>query len=177
MTALARGELLAGRFEILAVIGSGGMGIVYKARDRSLEEDVALKVLRPEFASTQEAARRFLSEIKLARKVSDRHVCRIFEYGEDAGLRYICMELVDGVNLKQLVQDQGALPPADAYEAAIQIADGLSAIHEAGVIHRDLKTPNIMRDNRGIVAPHGLRDRSRDGVRRADRGRTGHGHP
>ena len=151
LNALARGELLAGRFEILAVIGSGGMGIVYKAHDHSLEEDVALKVLRPEFASTREAARRFLSEIKLARKVSDRHVCRIHEFGEDAGLRYICMELIDGVNLKQLVQDHGALATEDAYEAGIQIADGLSAIHEAGVIHRDLKTPNIMRDARGIV--------------------------
>jgi predicted Ser/Thr protein kinase len=151
LTALAKGELLAGRFEILAVIGSGGMGIVYKAHDRSLEEDVALKVLRPEFAMTREAARRFQSEIKLARKVSDRHVCRIYEYGEDGGLRYICMELVDGVNLKQLVQDQGPLPHPDAYEASIQIADGLSAIHEAGVIHRDLKTPNIMRDTRGLV--------------------------
>jgi predicted Ser/Thr protein kinase len=151
LSALVKGELLAGRFEIQAVIGSGGMGIVYKAHDHSLEEDVALKVLRPEFASTREAARRFLSEIKLARKVSDRHVCRIHEYGEDAGLRYICMELIDGVNLKQLVQDQGALASEDAYEAGIQIADGLSAIHEAGVIHRDLKTPNIMRDARGIV--------------------------
>jgi serine/threonine protein kinase len=151
LTALAKGELLAGRFEILAVIGSGGMGIVYKARDRSLEEDVALKVLRPEFALTKEAARRFQSEIKLARKVSDRHVCRIYEYGEDAGLRYICMELVSGVNLKQQVQEEGPLPSEEAYEASVQIADGLSAIHEAGVIHRDLKTPNIMRDNRGIV--------------------------
>ena len=151
LNALARGEMLAGRFEIRAVIGSGGMGIVYKAHDHSLDEDVALKVLRPEFASTREASRRFLSEIKLARKVSDRHVCRIHEFGEDAGLRYICMELIDGVNLKQLVQDQGALPSEDAYEAGIQIADGLSAIHEAGVIHRDLKTPNIMRDSRGIV--------------------------
>jgi len=151
LTALVQGEILAGRFEITKVIGSGGMGIVYEAHDRSLEEDVALKVLRPEFASTREAARRFLAEIKLARKVSDRHVCRIYEYGEDAGLRYICMELIKGINLKQLVQDQGALAPADAYEASIQIADGLSAIHEAGVIHRDLKTPNIMRDDRGIV--------------------------
>lgn len=151
LNALARGELLAGRFEILAVIGSGGMGIVYKAHDRSLEEDVALKVLRPEFASTREAARRFMSEIKLARRVSDRHVCRIHEFGEDGGLRYICMELIDGVNLKQLVQDHGALATEDAYEAGVQIADGLAAIHEAGVIHRDLKTPNIMRDARGIV--------------------------
>jgi predicted Ser/Thr protein kinase len=151
LTALARGELLAARFEILEVIGSGGMGIVYKAHDRSLDENVALKVLRPEFASTKEAARRFQSEIKLARKVSDRHVCRIFEYGEDAGLRYICMELIEGVNLKQLVQDLQPLPAEQAYEAAIQIAEGLSAIHEAGVIHRDLKTPNIMRDNRGLV--------------------------
>jgi hypothetical protein len=151
LTALARGELLAGRFEIRDIVGTGGMGIVYKAHDRSLDEDVALKVLRPEFASTREAARRFQSEIKLARKVSDRHVCRIFEYGEDAGLRYICMELVDGVNLKQQVQDHGPLPTDEAYEAGIQIADGLSAIHEAGVIHRDLKTPNIMRDARGII--------------------------
>jgi hypothetical protein len=148
---MAQGEVLAGRFEIRSIIGSGGMGLVYRARDLSLDEDVALKVLRPEFARTREAARRFQSEIKLARKVSDKHVCRIFEYGEDVGFRYICMELVDGVNLKQRVQEQGPLAPAEAYDAAIQIADGLSAIHEAGVIHRDLKTPNIMRDRRGVV--------------------------
>jgi serine/threonine protein kinase len=151
LIALAQGEILAGRFEVRAVLGSGGMGLVYRVRDRTLDEDMALKVLRPEFARTREAARRFQSEIRLARKVSDRHVCRIYEYGEDNGLRYICMELVDGVNLKQLVQDKGALPPEQAYEDAIQIAEGLSAIHEAGVIHRDLKTPNIMRDARGVI--------------------------
>jgi hypothetical protein len=96
-------------------------------------------------------AQRFRSEIKLARKVSHRNVCRIHEYGEHEGLRYICMELVDGVNLKQLVREGNGLPAGEAYDVAIQMAKGLQAIHDAGIIHRDLKTPNIMRDARGIV--------------------------
>ena len=97
-------------FEILDILGSGGMGIVYKARDRSLEKRRA-QGAAARVREHQGGGWRFLSEIKLARKVSDRHVCRIFEYGEDAGLRYICMELVNGVNLKQLVLDEERFLP------------------------------------------------------------------
>src|SRR5262249_21887830 len=145
------GEVVADRFEIVSLLGSGGMGVVYKAHDRALEEHVALKILRPEFGRTKETSRRFRDEIKLARKVSDRYVCRIHEYGEDLGLRYICMEFVDGTNLKELIHREGGLGQSEAYEAAIQIAMGLEAIHDAGIIHRDLKTPNIMRDSRSAI--------------------------
>jgi HEAT repeat protein/predicted Ser/Thr protein kinase len=149
--ALGPGALIAGRYEIQGILGEGGMGTVYKAHDRSLEEAVALKVLRPNFAQTPEADRRFRSEIKLARKVSHRNVCRIHEYGEDGALRYLSMELVDGVNLKQAVRGKGGLPLEQARELTIQIAKGLQSIHDVGIIHRDLKTANIMWDTAGVV--------------------------
>ncbi len=148
---LSQGSTIANRYEIQGVLGEGGMGMVYKAHDRVLDETVALKVLRPNFARTPEAGRRFRSEIKLARKVSHRNVCRIHEYGEDGNLRYLSMEFIDGVNIKQAVRGKGGLPVEDAREVTIQIAKGLQAIHDVGIIHRDLKTANLMRDARGVV--------------------------
>ena len=127
------------------------MGTVYKAHDRVLAEPVAIKLLRSEVASDAEMTRRFRSEIKLARKVSHRNVCRIHEYGEDKGLRYISMEFIDGVDLKQVLRQRGGLPPQEAFDISVQLALGLEAIHDVGIIHRDLKTPNIMRDSRGVV--------------------------
>ena len=100
-----------GRYEILSPLGKGGMGMVYKAHDRMLDETVAIKVLRTEFANTGEMAKRFRHEIKLARKVSHRNVCRIHEYGEDGGVRYISMEYVEGTDLKQLARDKGGSSP------------------------------------------------------------------
>jgi serine/threonine-protein kinase len=97
-------------------------------------------------------AKRFRHEIKLARKVSHRNVCRIHEYGEDGGVRYISMEYVEGTDIKQLARDKGGfLEPDEAFDVAIQAADGLQAIHDVGIIHRDLKTSNIMRDPSGRV--------------------------
>lgn len=142
---------MASRFEILGLLGTGGMGVVYKAQDRSLDDVVALKVLRTDLGHSEELAARFHSEIKLARRVSHRNVCRIYEYGEDDRNRYISMELVDGENLKDVVREKGAFPTAEALEIANQVLTGLHAIHAAGIIHRDLKTPNIMRDSRGVV--------------------------
>ncbi|HEY7511744.1 MAG TPA: serine/threonine-protein kinase, partial [Vicinamibacteria bacterium] len=148
--ALTQGTVLAGRYEIVSPLGAGGMGRVYKAFDRVLEEHVALKVLRPEFAREPDMARRFLSEIKLARKVSHPNVCRIHEYGEENGLRYISMELVEGVSLKEHLRAQ-PLTTADAFDLALGVAAGLRAVHERGIIHRDFKTSNIMVDGRGRV--------------------------
>jgi serine/threonine-protein kinase len=125
--------------------------MVYKAHDRMLEETVAIKVLRNEFVGTPEMAKRFRHEIKLARRVSHRNVCRIHEYGEDGGLRYISMEYLEGMDLKQVLRDKGGLPSDEAFAVAIQLAEGLQAIHEVGIIHRDLKTPNIMRDGKGVI--------------------------
>ena len=148
---LSPGSLFAGRYEIRRQIGFGGMGTVYLARDRTLDEVVAIKVLRPDFAANPAMAARFKSEIKLARKVRHRNVGAIHDFGEDRGLLYISMELIQGVDLKQLLASRGRFAPDEAYELSIQIAEGLQAVHDAGVIHRDLKTPNIMRDERGVA--------------------------
>ena len=148
---LRPGTLFHGRYEILGPLGRGGMGIVYKARDRRLDEDVAIKVLRPDFGGDPAMASRFRSEIKLARKVRHRNVCAIHDYGEDQGLLYISMEYIEGVDLKQVLKQSGALPPDRAFEMAMQIAEGLQAVHDAGIVHRDLKTPNIMTDGAGVA--------------------------
>jgi hypothetical protein len=150
--ALTRGSILGGRYEILDLLGRGGMGMVYRGHDRMLDEDVAIKVLRRDLTGAPEMAARFLSEIKLARRVSHPNVCRIHEYGEDAGLSYISMALLEGRDLKQILSsNQEGLPMDEAFDVAIQVAEGLGAIHEAGIIHRDLKTPNLMRDEQGVV--------------------------
>ena len=152
LSALTQGSVIAGRYEILSPLGKGGMGMVYKAHDRMLDETVAIKVLRAEFANTPEMAKRFRHEIKLARKVTHRNVCRIHEYNEDQGIRYISMEYVEGTDIKQLSRERGGfLGTEEAYDVAIQTAEGLHAIHDVGIVHRDLKTSNVMRDGRGLV--------------------------
>jgi eukaryotic-like serine/threonine-protein kinase len=149
--ALTEGAVLASRYEILEPLGRGGMGMVYKAHDRELDETVAVKVLRGDLARSSVIAQRFRSEIKLARRVRHKNVCGIHEYGQEGDVRFISMEFVDGVDLRRILGQGGALPAAEAFEVSIQVADGLNAIHEEAIIHRDLKTPNIMRDRRGVV--------------------------
>ncbi len=148
---LVAGTLFASRYEILAPLGRGGMGAVFKALDRDLDEVVALKVLRSDVAGTPEMERRFRSEIKLARRVSHRNVCRLHDYGEAQGLRYVCMAYVEGVDLKRILEARGALPPDQAFDVCAQVADGLQAIHDEGIVHRDLKSANIMLDARGVA--------------------------
>jgi eukaryotic-like serine/threonine-protein kinase len=150
LSAVTRGTFVANRYRVLAPLGRGGMGAVYRARDEVLDEEVALKILRPEVAGTPEMAARFRSEIKLARKVSHWNVCRIHEYGEDAGLQYISMELITGATLKDRLRS-GPLPVDQAFDVATQIAEGLAAIHKVGIIHRDLKSPNVMIDDEGTA--------------------------
>lgn len=162
---VTRGAIVGGRYEALSVLGHGGMGVVYKARDRILDESVALKVLRPEVAPTQELAVRFHSEIKLARRVRHRNVCAIHEYGEDGPLRYIAMEFVEGSNLREMLRDRGPLPPEEACDVALQVLYGLEAVHDLGIIHRDLKAANIMRDPQGVIR---LMDFGLATVRRTD---------
>ena len=148
---LSPGDVLSSRYEILEILGRGGMGSVHKAHDRILDEIVAVKVLRADLARAPQMARRFRSEIKLARKVSHRNVCRIHEYGEHAGRGYVSMEYIEGVNLWHKVHDEGGLAQDEAYEVGIQVSKGLQAIHDVGIIHRDLKTSNIMWDARGLA--------------------------
>jgi tetratricopeptide (TPR) repeat protein/predicted Ser/Thr protein kinase len=148
---IRKGTIVAGRYEVESPLGKGGMGMVFKAHDQVLDETVALKVLRSDVAGEPDMARRFRQEIKLARKVRHRNVCGIHEYGEQDGLRYIAMEYIEGVDLRRILQASGPPLPEEAFEIAIQLCEGLQAIHEAGIIHRDLKTPNIMRDALGHV--------------------------
>jgi hypothetical protein len=152
LAALAEGALFASRYEILGPLGRGGMGMVYRAFDRELGETVAIKVLRPDVArESGRVEQRFRSEIRLARRVRHRNVCSVYGDGEDRGLLYICMELVEGSNLAPLAREGPGLPPDEAWGVTLQVADGLCAIHEVGVVHRDLKTANLMRDRRGVV--------------------------
>jgi serine/threonine-protein kinase len=152
LAGLAEGVVFASRYEILAPLGRGGMGMVYKAFDRELGEAVAIKVLRPDVArESGRVEQRFRSEIRLARRVRHRNVCSVYGDGVDRGLLYICMELVEGENLARAAREGGGLPPDEAWSAVLQVADGLSAIHEVGIVHRDLKTANLMRDRHGVV--------------------------
>jgi hypothetical protein len=152
LLALAEGALFASRYEILGPLGRGGMGMVYRAFDRELGETVAIKVLRPDVArESGRVEQRFRSEIRLARRVRHRNVCPVYGDGEDRGLLYICMELVEGCNLASAAREAGGLPHDEAWSVALQVMDGLCAIHEVGVVHRDLKTANLMRDRKGVV--------------------------
>ena len=148
-TPIGPGSVVASRYEVLSPLGAGGMGMVFRAYDRRLEEEVALKVLRA--GADEDLVRRFRSEVRLARKVRHKHVCAIHDYDEDGELFYISMELVRGTDLRRLLQERGALEWEQAYDFALQAGAGLAAVHEAGVIHRDLKPANIMLDEAGVV--------------------------
>jgi serine/threonine protein kinase len=146
---LERGTTFARRFEIIEEIGKGGMGTVYKAYDSKIREVVALKLLKPEISSDIEVIERFRNEIKLARQVSHRHVCRMYDIGEEWLSIYISMEYVPGEDLKSFIRRSGHLNEAKALGLAKQIAEGLAEAHRLGVVHRDLKPQNIMIDRDG----------------------------
>jgi eukaryotic-like serine/threonine-protein kinase len=148
--ALSQGTLLGGRYEIVRPVGQGGMSRVYQAHDRVLGEAVAIKVLRAELAWEPEMRQRFLHEIRLARRVSHANVCRIHEYGEDGPRRYISMELVEGVNLRDVLRHRG-LSTEEAFDVVLQITDGLFAVHQHGIVHRDFKASNIMLARNGVA--------------------------
>jgi len=145
------GTRLAGRYEIQSLIGVGALGRVFRAHDLTLNEIVAIKVLHPETTRTAELTQRFRNEIRLARRVRHVNVCAIHEYGEDGPVQFVAMELVDGADLQRVLRESGPLLAPEVFDVALQMARGLAAIHDAGVIHRDLKTSNIMRDRRGAV--------------------------
>jgi tRNA A-37 threonylcarbamoyl transferase component Bud32 len=146
---LDRGTTFARRFEIIEEIGKGGMGTVYKAFDNKIKEVVALKLLKPEIASDLEIIERFRNELKLARQVSHRHVCRMYDLGEEGLSIFISMEYVPGEDLKSFIRRSGHLNETKAIGLARQILEGLAEAHRLGVIHRDLKPQNIMIDRDG----------------------------
>src|SRR5262252_4574981 len=146
---LAIGTLLAERYEILKLLGQGGMGAVYKARDTELDRLVALKLIRRELAKNPEMLRRFKQELILARQVTHKNVIRIFDLGESGGTKFITMDFVEGQDLRHLLHEQGKFPPEQAARMMLQICRALEAAHTEGVIHRDLKPHNIMLDKNG----------------------------
>ena len=136
---LQPGTVLAGRYEIVSVLGTGGMGSVYKAQDRELDRLVALKVIRPELARNPAIVDRFKQELRLSHKVTHRNVVRMYDLSEDAGMRFVTMELVAGRDLRSILQDRGKLPPVEAVDIFQQICFALEAAHGVGILHRDLK--------------------------------------
>src|SRR5215475_2383094 len=148
---LPAGTLLAGRYEILQLLDRGGMGAVYKARDKELDRLVALKLIRPEFARNPEVLRRFKQELILARQVTHKNVIRIFDLGQSDGVKFITMEYVEGRDIRALLSEKGKFPPNEAARIMLQICRALEAAHGEQVIHRGLKPQNIMLDERGRV--------------------------
>ncbi|MBW7934653.1 MAG: protein kinase, partial [Gemmatimonadaceae bacterium] len=146
------GTLLAGRYDIAGVLGSGGMGVVYCARDRELNEDVAIKTIRRELISSDGVlAERFKSEIRLARRISHRNVVRTHDIGDADGHLFVTMELVQGLTVRELLTTRGKLGVASTLAVARQFAEALAVAHEAGVIHRDIKPENALIDGDGVL--------------------------
>ena len=152
------GTVLAGRYQILQMLGRGGMGAVYKARDTELDRIVALKLIRPELARNPEILRRFKQELILARQVTHKNVIRIFDLGQSDGIKFITMDFVEGQDLRALLLEKGKFPPEQAARIMLQICRALEAAHAEGVIHRDLKPQNIMvsPDGRVYVMDFGI---------------------
>jgi serine/threonine-protein kinase len=144
------GAVLAGRYRLVALLGRGGMGEVYRADDLTLDHPVALKFL-PERAVDPDHLARFHNELRIARQVSHKNVCRLYDLGEADGRRFLTMEYVDGEDLASLIRRIGRLPQDKAIEIARQLCAGLAAAHERGVLHRDLKPANVMLDGEGHV--------------------------
>jgi predicted Ser/Thr protein kinase len=145
------GRLLAGRYRIIALLGKGGMGEVYRADDLTLGQPVALKFLPDEAARDSGLLDRFKNEVRIARRVSHPNVCRVYDVGEVEGHNFFTMEYVDGEDLASLLRRIGRLPQDKALDIARQLCAGLAAAHTKAVLHRDLKPANIMLDGRGQV--------------------------
>jgi len=146
------GTVVADRYEIVRLLGEGGMGAVYRAHDRELDRDVALKVIRPELARNAQVLNRFKQELILARQVTHRNVIRIFDLGSDRGMRFITMEYIEGEDLSSIVAHRGKLPVQESAAIVRQVCLGLEVAHAEGVVHRDLKPQNIMLDQQGKVS-------------------------
>jgi len=155
---LEPGMLLAQRYQIVQILGQGGMGAVYKATDRELNRTLALKVIRPDLARDKAIVDRFKQELLLSHQVTHRNVIRIYDLSEADGLKFITMEYVDGENLLSLIHEKKKFSSSEAVEIMQQVCRALEAAHSVGVIHRDLKPQNIMRETTGriVVMDFGL---------------------
>jgi serine/threonine protein kinase len=147
----APGAIIAGRYRLASLLGRGGMGEVYRADDLTLDQTVALKFLPAGIADNGERLAQFHAELRIARQVSHKNVCRLYDLGEHEGRRFLTMEYVDGEDLATLLRRIGRLPQDKAVDIARQLCAGIAAAHERGVLHRDLKPANVMIDGEGNV--------------------------
>src|ERR687884_1666850 len=143
------GTILANRYRIVGLLGKGGMGEVYRGDDLKLSQPVALKFLPDRFLSDEAALARFHREVRVARQVSHRNVCRVYDIGEVDGKHFLSMEFIKGEELSSLLRRIGRLPTDKALQIARQICAGLAAAHDNGILHRDLKPANVMIDADG----------------------------
>src|SRR5271166_722930 len=150
-TIFHEGDILGGRYEIQKLLGMGGMGAVYKARDMEVERVVGLKVIRPDLAGDPAILARFKQELVLARQVTHKNIIRIYDLNEADGVKFITMEFIEGEDLRSILLREGKLPPQQAAGIMVQVCSGLLAAHSEGVIHRDLKPSNVMCDQVGRV--------------------------
>ena len=143
------GDLIADRYELLGLVGTGGMSSVYKAHDQLLERNVALKVLHPHYGDDDEYVERFRREARAVAQLSHPNIVTVIDRGEADGHQFIVFELIDGENLKELVNRTGPLPVRRAVELTVAVADGLSFAHQHGLVHRDVKPQNVLLNGDG----------------------------
>jgi eukaryotic-like serine/threonine-protein kinase len=143
------GELIAGRYDLEELVGSGGMSSVYRAHDRLLERTVALKILHEQFTSDDAYVERFRREARAVAQLAHPNIVTVIDRGEQDGRQFIVFEYVDGMNLKELMTQEGPVSPREAIELALQVARGLSFAHESGLVHRDVKPQNVLLDADG----------------------------
>ncbi len=149
---MASGELLADRYCVERLLGAGGMGVVYLARDNELGEAVAVKVIRrDQLAAEDTAMERFRNEIRLARRLSHRNIVRTHDFGRDGTAHFVTMEYVEGTTLRAVLDRRGRLGISATLAVARQLADALECAHEAGIIHRDIKPQNVLLDADGLL--------------------------
>ncbi len=149
ITGLTRSSTFAQRYEVIEELDKGGMGKIYRVFDNKIEQEVALKLLRPEIAADSNTITRFKNELKVARNIAHRNVCRMFDLGLEGNAYYITMEYIPGENLKSSIRRMERLTIGKAISIAKQVCEGLSEAHRLGVVHRDLKPGNIMIDSEG----------------------------
>ncbi|MGB6340566.1 MAG: protein kinase [Candidatus Aminicenantaceae bacterium] len=155
---LTRGTIFAERYEIIEELGRGGMGKVYRVEDQKIKEEIALKLIKPEIASHEKTIERFKNELKLARKIRHKNVCQMFDLGEWEGTHFITMEYISGEDLKSFIRRSKQLSIPAAIAIAEEVCEGLKEAHKLGVIHRDLKSHNIMinRDGNSRIMDFGI---------------------